>query len=213
MSHMSAHCHHPHHDHHAESASAPPSPAMRRVLWFALVVNAAMFVSEVTAGAVSGSLALLADAVDFFGDALNYALSLAVLGVLPVWRSRAAWLKGATMGAFGIWVLGSAAWKIGTGAVPEPITMGVVGTAALAANLAVAAALYRWRGGDANMQSAWLCSRNDAIGNLAVLAAAAGVFGTGSAWPDLIVASIMGALALRASVQVMRLAGSELRTA
>jgi Co/Zn/Cd efflux system component len=213
MSHMSAHCHHPHHDHHAESASAPPSPAMRRVLWFALVVNAAMFVLEVTAGAVSGSLALLADAVDFFGDALNYALSLAVLGVLPVWRSRAAWLKGATMGAFGIWVLGSAAWKIGTGAVPEPITMGVVGTAALAANLAVAAALYRWRGGDANMQSAWLCSRNDAIGNLAVLAAAAGVFGTGSAWPDLIVASIMGALALRASVQVMRLAGSELRTA
>jgi Co/Zn/Cd efflux system component len=210
---MSAHCHHPHHDHHAENASAPPSPAMRRVLWFALVVNAAMFVLEVTAGAVSGSLALLADAVDFFGDALNYALSLAVLGVLPVWRSRAAWLKGATMGAFGIWVLGSAAWKIGTGAVPEPITMGVVGTAALAANLAVAAALYRWRGGDANMQSAWLCSRNDAIGNLAVLAAAAGVFGTGSAWPDLIVASIMGALALRASVQVMRLAGSELRTA
>jgi Co/Zn/Cd efflux system component len=213
MSHMSAHCHHPHHDHHAESASAPPSPAMRRVLWFALVVNAAMFVLEVTAGAVSGSLALLADAVDFFGDALNYALSLAVLGVLPVWRSRAAWLKGATMGAFGIWVLGSAAWKIGTGAVPEPITMGVVGTAALAANLAVAAALYRWRGGDANMQSAWLCSRNDAIGNLAVLAAAAGVFGTGSAWPDLIVASIMGALALRASVQVMRLAGSELGAA
>jgi Co/Zn/Cd efflux system component len=210
---MSAHCHHPHHDHHAESASAPPSPAMRRVLWFALVVNAAMFVLEVTAGAVSGSLALLADAVDFFGDALNYALSLAVLGVLPVWRSRAAWLKGATMGAFGIWVLGSAAWKIGTGAVPEPITMGVVGTAALAANLAVAAALYRWRGGDANMQSAWLCSRNDAIGNLAVLAAAAGVFGTGSAWPDLIVASIMGALALRASVQVMRLAGSELGAA
>jgi Co/Zn/Cd efflux system component len=97
--------------------------------------------------------------------------------------------------------------------VPEPITMGVVGTAALAANLAVAAALYRWRGGDANMQSAWLCSRNDAIGNLAVLAAAAGVFGTGSAWPDLIVASIMGALALRASVQVIRLAGRELRAA
>jgi Co/Zn/Cd efflux system component len=208
---MSAHCHHHHHDHHAESASAPPSPAMRRVLWFALVVNAAMFALEVTAGVVSGSLALLADAVDFFGDALNYALSLAVLGVLPLWRSRAAWLKGATMGAFGIWVLASAVWKVGSGAVPEPITMGVVGVAALAANLAVAAALYRWRGGDANMQSAWLCSRNDAIGNLAVLAAAAGVFGTGSAWPDLIVASIMGALALRASVQVMRLAGRELR--
>jgi Co/Zn/Cd efflux system component len=186
---------------------------MRRVLWFALVVNAAMFALEVTAGVVSGSLALLADAVDFFGDALNYGLTLAVLGGLPLWRSRAAWLKGATMGAFGIWVLGSAAWNIGTGAVPEPITMGVVGIAALAANLAVAAALYRWRGGDANMQSAWLCSRNDAIGNLAVLAAAVGVFGTGTAWPDLIVASIMGALALRASVQVMRLAGRELRAA
>ncbi len=186
---------------------------MRRVLWFALVVNAAMFALEVTAGVVSGSLALLADAVDFFGDALNYALTLAVLGVLPVWRSRAAWFKGATMGAFGVWVLGSALWKAGTGAVPEPITMGVVGLAALAANLAVAAALYRWRGGDANMQSAWLCSRNDAIGNLAVLVAAAGVFGTGTAWPDLIVAAIMGALALRASVQVIGLAARELRSA
>lgn len=198
---------------HSETAAPPADldPRWARALWIALVVNAAMFVVEIVAGWRSGSVSLLADAIDFAGDAANYALSLAVLSMAVVWRSRVAWLKGATMAGFGVFVLGKGLWAWQAGGVPEPATMGVVGTLALAANVGVALLLYRWRSGDANMRSVWLCSRNDALGNLAVLAAAAGVFGTGSAWPDLAVAAVMAVLALGAGVSVMRQARSELR--
>lgn len=198
------------HDHACHDDGAATSPAYRRVLWIALVVNAAMFGVEVVAGISAGSVSLLADAVDFFGDAANYGLSLAVLGMGLAWRARAAWLKGLSMGAFGLFVLGRAGWSLWQGTVPEPVTMGVVGTLALAANVAVAALLYAWREGDANMRSVWLCSRNDAIGNIAVMAAALGVFGTGSAWPDLLVAAIVSALALSAAVSVVRQARGEI---
>jgi Co/Zn/Cd efflux system component len=127
------------------------------------------------------------------------------------WRARAALLKGLSMGLFGVFVLGKAAWVAASGTVPEPLTMGLVGTLALLANLGVAALLYAWREGDANMRSVWLCTRNDAIGNVAVVAAAVGVFGTGSAWPDLLVAGVMGTLALTAAVTVVRQARGELR--
>ncbi len=170
---MSAHCC----SHSPEPTTA--SPAVRRVLWIALVVNAAMFAVELAAGAASGSLSLLADSIDFFGDAANYALSLAVLGMAAVTRSRAALVKAATMGAFGVFVLARAAWGFAGGAAPEPVTMGVVGTAALIANVGVALLLWKHRGGDANMRSAWICSRNDAIGNVAVMLAALGVWGAG----------------------------------
>lgn len=201
---------------HACCGPAAPSapvvdPRYRRALWVALVVNATLFAVEIAAGLRSGSVSLLADAIDFLGDAANYGVSLAVLGMAVPWRARAALLKGLTMGAFGLFVLGKAAWTAAAGTVPEPLTMGVVGVLALAANVGVAVLLFAWREGDANMRSVWLCTRNDAIGNLAVLAAALGVFGTASAWPDLAVAAIMGVLALTAAVAVVRQARGELK--
>lgn len=183
----------------------------RRVLWMALFINAAMFGVELIGGLHVGSVSLLADAVDFFGDAANYGVSLLVLGMALQWRARAALLKGLTMGAFGVFVLGRAAWAAMSGVVPEPVTMGAIGTLALVANVTVALMLYAWREGDANMRSVWLCSRNDAIGNLAVMGAALGVFGTGSAWPDLVVAVVMAALALTAARSVVTQAWAELQ--
>ncbi|MEZ5646871.1 MAG: cation transporter [Burkholderiaceae bacterium] len=169
-----------------------------------------MFFVELAAGWQAGSVSLLADAVDFAGDAANYGLSLAVLSMAVVWRSRAALVKGSTMLAYGLFVLVKAAWAWEGGGVPHAGTMGAVGLLALLANVGVAILLYRWRQGDANMRSVWLCSRNDALSNLAVIGAAAGVFGTGSAWPDLLVAAIMAALAISAGWSVVRQARLEL---
>jgi Co/Zn/Cd efflux system component len=200
------------HDHDAHQIN-PQSPRYRRVLWIALIVNAAMFVIEIAAGLNANSVSLLADAVDFFGDAANYAISLAVLGMALAWRARAAFFKGVTMGAFGLFVLAKAGWSAAVGAAPEPVTMGAIGALALVANVSVALLLYAWREGDANMHSVWLCTRNDAIGNVAVMMAALGVFGTGTAWPDLLVAAVMGILALTAARTVISQARQELRLA
>ncbi|MEO5733376.1 MAG: cation transporter [Rubrivivax sp.] len=199
------------HSHGCSPLDAARTSRYRRVLWVALIVNLAMFGVEMAGGLQASSVSLLADAVDFFGDAANYGISLAVLGMATVWRAKAALLKGLTMALFGFFVLGKAAWSIAAGTVPEPVTMGVIGSLALVANVAVAAMLYAWREGDANMRSVWLCSRNDAIGNLAVMAAAVGVFGSASAWPDLAVAAVMGLLALSAGSAVVRQARMELR--
>jgi Co/Zn/Cd efflux system component len=202
------------HSHSHGCAHTPPasqSPRYRRVLWAALAINAVMFVVELAGGLRADSVSLLADAVDFFGDAANYGVSLLVLGMAQHWRARAALFKGLTMGAFGLFVLGRAAWAVAHGAAPEPITMGVIGSLALLANVVVALMLYAWREGDANMRSVWLCSRNDAIGNLGVMAAAWGVFGTGSAWPDLAVATVMAVLALIAARSVVSQARRELQ--
>lgn len=197
--------------------SAPPPPkdtssAYRRVLWVALVVNAAMFAVEAIAGMAAGSVSLQADALDFFGDAANYALSLSVLSMALIWRARAALVKGVSMGLFGVWVLGAAAYNVMAGATPSAITMGAIGFLALVANVGVAVMLYRFREGDANMRSVWLCSRNDAIGNAAVMVAALGVFGTGTLWPDIAVAAVMAGLALSAAVETVRAAVQELKT-
>jgi len=180
------------------------------VLWIALVVNAALFGVEVVAGLSAGSVSLLADAIDFFGDAANYALTLVVLPLGARWRARAAWLKAASMLLFGTAVAGRALWGIFAGAVPQALVMGAVGLAALAANVGVALLLYRFREGDANMRGVWLCTRNDALGNVAVMLAALGVFGTGTAWPDLAVAAVMAVLAITAGASVMRQARREL---
>ncbi len=182
----------------------------RRALWIALVINAAMFAVELAGAAQTASTSLLADSVDFFGDAANYGVSLLVLSMGALWRTRAAIVKAACMGTFGIFVLGKTVWSIAAGIPPEPLTMGVIGLIALLANLGVAALLYAFRSGDANMRSVWLCTRNDAIGNIAVMLAAAGVFGTGSGWPDWLVAALMGTLALGASASVLRHAQAEL---
>ena len=209
---MSAHCHHDHsHGHsHDHAAGGITPPGYRRVLWIALVVNALMFAVEIGAGLAAGSVSLLADAIDFLGDAANYALTLAVLALGVTWRARAALVKAASMLLFGALVLGRAGWAVLHGAAPEPLTMGLVGLLALAANVGVAVLLYAFREGDANMRSVWLCTRNDAIGNVAVMLAALGVFGTGTRWPDLAVAAIMATLALSAGFSVVRQAREEL---
>ena len=181
---------------HSTCYASAASPRFRQALWIALIANAAMFLVEFVAGLAVGSVALWADALDFAGDAANYALSLTVLSWGLIWRARAALLKGVAMVLFGAVVMARALWAFQHGVTPEPITMGVVGMLALLANAGVAMLLYRFRSGDANMRSVWLCSRNDAIGNLAVILAAAGVFGTGSALPDLVVALVMSGLAL-----------------
>lgn len=197
---------------HGHTCTPPPAPTdarYRRVLWAALLINAAMFAVEIGAGLRAGSVSLLADAIDFLGDAANYGVSLWVLGLSVRHRAGAALLKGASMGLFGLGVLGRALWSLAQGEVPQAATMGAVGALALLANVAVAAMLYAWRQGDASMRSVWLCSRNDAIGNLAVMAAALGVFGTGQAWPDLLVAAVMGGLALSGAASVIRQAWRE----
>jgi Co/Zn/Cd efflux system component len=202
------------HDDHCSSVTKPKlnSPSWRRALWIALAVNGGMFLAEMAAGVAAGSASLQADALDFFGDAANYAISLTVAGMALQWRSRASLLKGATLLLFGLWVLGSTAWHAYAGTLPQAEVMGVVGVLALLTNAAVALMLYRFRSGDANMRSVWICSRNDAIGNLAVLLAALGVFGTGTGWPDIIVATIMAGLGISGGWQIIRQARGELRS-
>lgn len=196
--------------HACHNSTAPVSSRFRRALWIALVVNALMFGVEIAGSLQSGSVALLADAVDFGGDAANYALSLAVLSLAVHWRSRAALVKGLSMGAYGAFVLGKAGWAALAGLPPEPMTMAGIGALAFAANVGVALLLYAFRSGDANMRAVWLCSRNDAIANVAIILAAAGVFGTGTRWPDLAVAAVIAGLALWSSTSVVRQAAREL---
>jgi Co/Zn/Cd efflux system component len=183
----------------------------RRVLRTVLAINAVMFLVEIGAGVAAGSASLQADALDFFGDSANYAISLLVVGMALRYRASAALAKGVTMGAFGLWVIGTVIWHALHGTLPSAFTMGAVGVAALAANAASFGFLWAYRDGDANMRSAWICTRNDVLGNLAVLLAAAGVFGTGTGWPDVIVAAIMAGLALQGAATVVRRSLGELR--
>jgi Co/Zn/Cd efflux system component len=189
---------------------APNNPAWRRVLWIALAVNGVMFLAEIGSGIAAGSASLQADALDFLGDTANYAISLGVAGMVLVWRARAALLKGITLLTLALWVIGITVFQAWSSTLPKAEVMGVVGMLALVSNAAVAVTLFRYRAGDANMRSVWICSRNDVIGNLAVLLAAAGVFGTGTGWPDIIVAAIMAALGISGGVQIIRHAMSEL---
>jgi Co/Zn/Cd efflux system component len=188
-------------------------PAFRRILWIVLAINAAMFIVEIVAGLAAGSASLQADALDFLGDTASYAISLFVVGMALRYRGMAALAKGATMGLFGVWVLGTVVWHSVMGTVPEPLTMGVIGSAALVSNAICFGLLYAYRSGDANMRSVWVCSRNDVLGNLAVLLAALGVFGTGTGWPDLIVATVMALLAIQGAIVVIRHGIDELNSA
>ncbi len=201
----------------SESCCAPSAPSAdpryRKVLWIALLLNVTMFGVEIVGSLQSGSVSLLADAIDFLGDATNYCISLAVLGLAIAWRARASLVKAACMASFGIFVLGRTVWSFLQGGVPEPLTMGSVAVLALGVNLGVALMLYRYRTGDSNMRSVWICSRNDALGNIAVAAAALGVLGTGRVWPDLVVAIGMAFVALTGAWTVSRHAMEELRSA
>ncbi|MDX9860115.1 MAG: cation transporter [Rhodospirillales bacterium] len=194
---------------HCDAAPAAAVGAYRRVLWVVIAINAAMFVVEMTGGLIAGSVSLQADALDFLGDSLTYAISLAVLSMSLRWRAGAALFKGASMGLFGLWVIGNTAYHALFPGLPSAPIMGGIGFAALIANVASAVLLYRHRQGDANMRSVWLCSRNDAISNIAVIVAASGVWATATGWPDLIVGGIMAALALSSSYQVIRQAKGE----
>lgn len=194
-----------HDDGHGHScATGPQTKEWRRILWIALIVNAVMFFVEIGAGLRSDSSSLLADALDFFGDATNYAISLLVVGAAFAWQTRAAFIKGFTLVFFGLWIILNTARHAYVGTVPEAHIMGVIGFVALMANVSVAILLYKFRDGDANMRSVWLCTRNDAIGNVAVLFAAAGVFGTTTGYPDFVVAAILSSLSVSAGWQTLR---------
>lgn len=185
----------------------------KRRLWIVIAINAAMFVVEIFAGALAGSRALQADALDFFADAATYGVSLAVIGAPLVWRARAAFAKGVSLTLLALWVFGSTAYSVLVVGVPKAEVMGIVGFVALAANVASVLILAAYKDGDANVRSVWLCSRNDAIGNIAVMGAALAVYWTGTKWPDLIVAGAMAGLFLTSSVQIMRQSLAELRAA
>lgn len=189
----------------------PPTGRYRRALWIALAINLAMFVVEFGSSLGADSASLLADAVDFAGDAGNYGLSLGALALGVRWQSRAALVKGISMAGYGLGVLALAGWRLFAGAAPEPTTMGVIGAIAFLANVAVAVMLYAHRDGNANMRSVWRCSRNDALGNIAVMLAALGVLGTGSYLPDLVVAGAIAALAIVSGTATVREAWAEFR--
>ena len=186
-------------------------PRYKRVLWTVIAINALMFVTEIAAGHLAGSQALQADALDFLGDTLTYGLSLAVIGRPIETRARAAVLKGVSLTLMGLWVFGSTLYHVLVLGVPRAEIMGVVGFLALAANVASVLLLMRYKDGDANVRSVWLCSRNDAVGNVAVMVAALGVWGTATAWPDLVVAGIMAGLFLWSSAQILAQAFRESR--
>jgi Co/Zn/Cd efflux system component len=183
----------------------------RRILWVALGLNAAMFLVEIVASVIAGSVSLRADALDFLGDAANYAVALAVVGLALHWRARAALLKGSVMGMFGLWVAVSTIYSAVTATVPKAEVMGAIGSLALAVNLAVAGLLYRYRSADSQAMSVWLCTRNDCIANVAVMLAGAGVWASATAWPDIAVAAIIAYLGLSSAARVIRQAVLEMR--
>lgn len=194
----------------AATQFAGESQAYKRVIWLVIAINAGMFVVEVTAGALAQSQALQADALDFLGDAVTYAISLAVIGRTLALRASAALFKGLLLALVGLWVLGSTLYRVFVLPMPDEVVMGSVGLMAFVANLTAAVLLMRWRNGDANVRSVWLCSRNDTIGNVAVILAAIAVGWTASAWPDLVVAAAMAALFMHSAVKVIRQARKEL---
>jgi Co/Zn/Cd efflux system component len=183
----------------------------RRILRAALALNVAMFGVEIVASIIAGSVSLRADALDFLGDAANYAVALVVVGMALHWRARAALLKGGIMGLFGLWVAASTVHHAITETVPHAEMMGGIGLLALAVNLAAADLLYRYRVADSQAMSVWLCTRNDCIANIAVIAAGAGVWASGTPWPDIAVAAIIAYLGLSSALRVIRQARSELR--
>lgn len=187
------------------------SPEYKRRLWLVIAINGVMFLVEMIAGEVSGSRALQADALDFLGDTLTYGISLAAIGASIAVRTNAALFKSVTLFLMGLWVAGSTLWRVFFIITPTAEIMGAIGFLALTANLASVMLLVKYKDGDANVRSVWLCSRNDAIGNVAVMIAALGVWGTATGWPDLIVAGIMAALFLNSAWLIFRQALTERR--
>jgi Co/Zn/Cd efflux system component len=195
---------------HDDCCAPQTDSRYRMILWAALAVNLTMFGVELIASIIAGSVSLRADALDFLADAANYAVALAVVGLALQWRARAALLKGAVMGVFGLWVAVSTVHHAFAATLPQAETMGAVGVLALVANVAVAGLLYRYRVADSQAMSVWLCTRNDCIANIAVMAAGAGVWLSGTPWPDIAVAAIIAWLGLSSAWRVIRQARKEL---
>jgi Co/Zn/Cd efflux system component len=182
----------------------------RKVLWIVFLINALMFVVEFGSAFFANSVSLQADALDFLADAATYGITLMVLGSSVRIRSSAALLKGLSMGILGVWIFARTIYNASENIIPLADVMGSIGFAALIANVVCAILLYKHRSGDSNMRSVWLCSRNDAIGNIAIMIAASGVFAMNSGWPDFVVASLMATLAIISSYQIIKQAVREL---
>lgn len=191
--------------------SHPHNQRYRKVLWLAFALNISMFVIELLMGMKAQSVSLLSDSLDFLGDSANYLISLLVLPMALHYRAKASLLKGITMGGFGLFVFLTSLYRWQHGNLPNYSEMSLVGVLALLTNLAAAALLYRFREGDSNMRGVWLCSRNDAIGNLAVIVAGGVVYFTQSKYPDLIVAILLSSLAMQAAWVIISQALRELR--
>jgi Co/Zn/Cd efflux system component len=185
---------------------------IRTALCIAAALNAGMFFIEGAGALYAGSAALLADAMDFLEDTGTYALTLFMLDKPWRWRALAGLAKGVAEAAMGVGVLWLVAARISSGTPPDPVTMGAVGTLALAVNLGCALLLLRCRRGDSNLRSAWLASRNDAVANIAVLAAAGGVAATASVWPDVAAAAGIAAVNLTAAHGIIKQALAELKS-
>lgn len=187
------------------------SATYKKILWVVVLINFFMFMVEGLAGFLADSTALKADALDFLGDAATYAATLLVIGKPIKTRSLVALLKGLSLGAMAIFVLGFTLYRVFVEGEPQALTMGVIGFMALTANVISVLLLMKYRDGDSNVRSVWLCSRNDAIGNIAVMLAGAGVFATGTVWPDIIVAFIIAGLFMHSSIKITSQALSEYR--
>ncbi|UDF04536.1 cation transporter [Asticcacaulis sp. AND118] len=204
---------HGHHHDHSHDIGPATDPAYRRALWSVMAINAVMFFVEIGAGLQSQSKSLLADSLDFAGDAANIALSLFVMTASVAVRARTSLLKAATMFLFAFWIMGTTLWQVYTGEVPRAEVMGLISILAVVANVGSALLLWKYREGDSNMMSVWLCTRNDAIGNLMVLGAAIGVWFTQNTLPDAIVALVMVAMGLQAATRIAEQAWAELKAA
>jgi len=186
------------------------SPSYKRVLILIIAINFGMFVVELLGGLSAGSMALLADSLDFLGDSATYTISLIVIGMPITTRAKAGLFKGLSLFTIAAWVLGSTVYRVFIEGVPEALTMGAIGFAALAANVISVILLLKFKDGDSNVRSVWLCSRNDAVGNVAVILAASGIAATDTAWPDLAVAGIMASLFIHSATKIVRQSWSEL---
>lgn len=198
------------HDHCNADGQSDVSAAYRKVLWICLIANAVMFVAQMVASYAAHSVSLLANSADFFSDAANYGISLYVLNLSLRQKARASMFKGISLGVVGLWVTFETLHHALQPELPEPLIMAVISVVALAVNVGCAVLLYKYRGGDSNRESVWICSRNDAIGNIAVMIAAAGVFASSTIWPDIIVAAILGWLAVTGAWRIIQSAKKEM---
>jgi cation diffusion facilitator family transporter len=187
------------------------SERYRRILWIVIAINALMFLVEIGASMASNSMALRADALDFLGDSLTYGITLLAIGHSIRWRASAALFKGLTLALMGFWVLGSTFYRVFILGIPNEAIMGSVALMAFVANVTSVLLLLKYREGDANVRSVWLCSRNDAIGNLAVMIAAGAVYYSRTQWPDLVVAGLMAVLFLHSSTLIIHQARREIQ--